>query len=110
MGRDHFRLKQQLNRLEKPAKITDPASLESARDAWLAKAVESSQLRDLRASRVPEPSYDSSLPVVAEREKIIAAIHDHPVVILCGETGSGKTTQLPKMCLEAGRGLSLINI
>lgn len=106
MGRDHFRLKQQLNRLEKPAKITDPASLESARDAWLAKAVESSQLRDLRASRVPEPSYDASLPVVAAREKIIAAIHDHPVVILCGETGSGKTTQLPKMCLEAGRGVA----
>jgi len=106
MGRDHFRLKQQLSRLEKPAKDTDSSKLESAREAWLAKAVSSSELRSQRASCVPNPTYDSSLPVVAAREKIISAIHDHQVVILCGETGSGKTTQLPKMCLEAGRGVS----
>ena len=46
-----------------------------------------------------------SLPVSAHRQPIIDAIRRHPVVIVCGETGSGKTTQLPKLCLAAGRGL-----
>ena len=41
----------------------------------------------------------------SEEEDIIAAIRRHPVVVITGETGSGKTTQIPKMCLEAGRGL-----
>ncbi len=45
--------------------------------------------------------YPADLPITARREEIIAAIRDHQVVILAGETGSGKTTQLPKMCLEA---------
>ena len=45
-----------------------------------------------------------SLPVTAHRDAIVAALRSHPVVIVSGETGSGKTTQLPKLCLEAGRG------
>ena len=44
------------------------------------------------------------LPVVARREDLLAAIRDHQVVVIAGETGSGKTTQIPKMCLELGRG------
>ncbi len=48
--------------------------------------------------------YPENLPIVAEREAIIAAIHEHQVLVIAGDTGSGKTTQLPKMCLEAGRG------
>ncbi|MGN6725635.1 MAG: ATP-dependent RNA helicase HrpA, partial [Tepidisphaeraceae bacterium] len=44
------------------------------------------------------------LPVVARREDLAAAIREHPVIVVCGETGSGKTTQLPKICLELGRG------
>src|SRR5687768_18526376 len=46
--------------------------------------------------------FDPALPVSARREEIRAAIAAHPVVIVCGETGSGKTTQLPKMLLEMG--------
>jgi ATP-dependent helicase HrpA len=49
-------------------------------------------------------NYPEELPVSAARQKIIAAIRDHQVVIIAGDTGSGKSTQLPKMCLEAGRG------
>ena len=49
-------------------------------------------------------SYPAELPVSARREDIAAAIRDHQVVIVAGETGSGKTTQLPKICLELGRG------
>ena len=48
--------------------------------------------------------FPDDLPVSARRAEIVAAIRDHQVVIVAGETGSGKTTQLPKMCLEAGRG------
>ncbi|NYG05743.1 ATP-dependent helicase HrpA [Phycicoccus badiiscoriae] len=53
---------------------------------------------------VPELKYPSDLPVVARKDDIAAAIRDHQVVIVAGETGSGKTTQLPKICLEIGRG------
>ena len=45
--------------------------------------------------------YPADLPVSARREEILAALRAHPVVIVAGETGSGKTTQLPKICLEA---------
>src|SRR5690348_5958843 len=44
--------------------------------------------------------YDAALPISAKRDEIRAAVERHPVVIVCGETGSGKTTQLPKMLLE----------
>ncbi|HET9646991.1 MAG TPA: ATP-dependent RNA helicase HrpA [Microlunatus sp.] len=50
-----------------------------------------------------EISYDEALPIVAWRDEIAETIRDHPVVIVAGETGSGKTTQLPKICLELGR-------
>ncbi|WP_395743431.1 ATP-dependent RNA helicase HrpA [Prosthecobacter sp.] len=50
---------------------------------------------------MPQISYPADLPITARREEIIAAIRQNQVVILAGETGSGKTTQLPKMCLEA---------
>ena len=53
---------------------------------------------------VPELKYPAELPVVARKDDIAAAIRDHQVVIVAGETGSGKTTQLPKICLEVGRG------
>lgn len=61
--------------------------------------------RAQRAGRLPRPEYPLDLPVVARREDIKAAIAAHQVVIVCGETGSGKTTQLPKICLELGRGV-----
>ena len=48
--------------------------------------------------------YPESLPITARREEIVEAIREHQVVIVAGETGSGKSTQLPKLCLEAGRG------
>ncbi|MBA4741544.1 MAG: ATP-dependent helicase, partial [Azoarcus sp.] len=57
-----------------------------------------------RVARAPRPEYPPELPVTLRREEIAAAIREHQVVIVCGETGSGKTTQLPKICLELGRG------
>lgn len=58
----------------------------------------------LRRSTLPIPEYPSELPVVLRRDEIASAIARHQVVIVCGDTGSGKTTQLPKICLEMGRG------
>lgn len=57
------------------------------------------------ANPVPEVSFPEELPISARRLEIGEAIRAHQVVIVCGETGSGKTTQLPKICLSLGRGL-----
>jgi ATP-dependent helicase HrpA len=57
-----------------------------------------------RLAARPTISYDEALPVNARRAEIARAISQHQVVVVCGETGSGKTTQLPKICLELGRG------
>ncbi len=62
------------------------------------------RVRRRRAS-VPEVSYPPQLPVSARRDDLLAAIRDHQVIVVAGETGSGKTTQLPKLCLELGRGV-----
>ena len=58
-----------------------------------------------RAAR-PALTYDEALPVNVRRQEIGEAIERNQVVVICGETGSGKTTQLPKICLEIGRGLN----
>jgi ATP-dependent helicase HrpA len=57
-----------------------------------------------RQASLPKPEFQADLPVNERREEIAALIKKHQVVIVCGETGSGKTTQLPKICLELGRG------
>jgi ATP-dependent helicase HrpA len=57
------------------------------------------------AAPIPPIRYPETLPVSARRDEIAQALRDHQVVIVCGETGSGKTTQLPKIALELGRGL-----
>ncbi|MCX7165599.1 MAG: ATP-dependent RNA helicase HrpA [Rhodocyclales bacterium] len=61
---------------------------------------------EARRAGLPALSYDEALPVNVRRAEIGAAILKHQVVVICGETGSGKTTQLPKICLEIGRGLN----
>src|SRR5690606_15168132 len=58
------------------------------------------------AAALPQVQVDPALPIAAEADRIVALIRDHPVVVVAGETGSGKTTQLPKLCLAAGRGVA----
>ena len=60
--------------------------------------------REQRLAARPAIAYDDALPINARRIEIAKAINDHQVIVVCGETGSGKTTQLPKICLELGRG------
>jgi len=62
------------------------------------------RLRARRAS-VPRTSYPPDLPISQRREDIARAIDQNQIVVVCGETGSGKTTQLPKICLDLGRGV-----
>ncbi len=62
-------------------------------------------LREARRLNRPHISYPPALPIVARKDEIVAAIRANQVVVLAGETGSGKTTQIPKMCLEAGLGI-----
>ncbi len=75
-------------------------------DAILQDARNSAARRAERAARLPQPTFPPELPVSARHQEIAQAISSHQVVVLCGETGSGKTTQLPKICLSLGRGVS----
>ncbi|HEX8777407.1 MAG TPA: ATP-dependent RNA helicase HrpA, partial [Rhodanobacter sp.] len=73
--------------------------------AALAADIEASAAkRRARAAAKPAIRLDESLPITARADEIVKLIREHPVVVIAGETGSGKTTQLPKLCLAAGRG------
>ncbi|MFC6065167.1 ATP-dependent RNA helicase HrpA, partial [Streptomyces ochraceiscleroticus] len=102
MLRDQQRLGR---RLDGARRIRKP----EARAAVLAEIAESigeAQLRvEQRRAAVPEITYPEQLPVSQKKDDIREAIRDHQVVIVAGETGSGKTTQIPKICLELGRGV-----
>ncbi|MDO8211263.1 ATP-dependent RNA helicase HrpA [Conexibacter sp. CPCC 206217] len=72
----------------------------------IAQEIEQSEARVARRrATVPRVSYPPQLPVSARKDELLAAIRDNQVVVVAGETGSGKTTQLPKICLELGRGV-----
>jgi ATP-dependent helicase HrpA len=66
---------------------------------------QSSELYQKRKSGLPRPELNNQLPVIEFKDKIIETIENNQVVVLAGETGSGKTTQLPQICLEMGRGI-----
>jgi ATP-dependent helicase HrpA len=74
-------------------------------DRLLAQARASVELRETRRLQVPRVSHPPELPITSRRDDIVAAIRAHQVVVIAGETGSGKTTQIPKMCLAAGLGI-----
>ena len=102
MRRDQERLSRRvagLRRRQRENKPIDRGLNEVEREVDQAK-----QLLAQRESLRVTLDYPAELPVVERREDILAAIRDHQVVVVAGETGSGKTTQLPKMCLELGRG------
>ncbi|KLI99647.1 hypothetical protein WQ56_12045 [Luteimonas sp. FCS-9] len=77
---------------------------DAAREAFAARLQASVAQREARARRLPRATVDPALPIAGKAEEIVALIRAHQVVVVAGETGSGKTTQLPKLCLAAGRG------
>ncbi|GAA4870155.1 ATP-dependent RNA helicase HrpA [Luteimonas vadosa] len=60
--------------------------------------------REARAASLPQADVDPTLPIASQAARIVALLQSHQVLVVAGETGSGKTTQLPKLCLAAGRG------
>ncbi|WP_028694725.1 ATP-dependent RNA helicase HrpA [Pseudomonas cremoricolorata] len=94
---DRHRLRRQLHDLRKRP---DEARLAQ----WVEKVQASCAQVEARERSVPRIHYDDSLPIAAKRDDIKKALAEHQVLVIAGETGSGKTTQLPKICLELGRG------
>ncbi|MFE0804035.1 ATP-dependent RNA helicase HrpA [Streptomyces sp. NPDC058812] len=100
--RDAHRLGRRLEGARKIRKPEARATVLAEIEAEVAKA----ELRiGERRARVPAVSYPEQLPVSQKKDVIAEAIRDHQVVIVAGETGSGKTTQIPKICVELGRGV-----
>jgi ATP-dependent helicase HrpA len=95
---DRHRLRRQLHELQKKP---DEAKLAQ----WLERFQASCAKVLARQRSVPPMRYDDALPIAAKRDEIKAALEKSQVVVIAGETGSGKTTQLPKICLELGRGV-----
>jgi ATP-dependent helicase HrpA len=104
MRRDQHGLRRQVQRLRQQG--GKPGELEGALAKLAEQVAASCKRRTARKQNLPRIGYPDDLPVAGKKDDIIAAIQANQVVIVCGETGSGKTTQLPKLCLEAGRGLA----
>ncbi|MEX0744082.1 MAG: ATP-dependent RNA helicase HrpA [Phycisphaeraceae bacterium] len=103
MGRDRHRLRGLLGRTQRAARQGKPCDRNLAR---LQRELDASiGQRQRRVADMPARRYDDELPIAAKRDVIRDAIGKHQVVIVCGATGSGKSTQLPKICLDAGRGV-----
>ncbi len=100
---DRHRLRRQLHDLRKSAGT--PGWAESKLTQWLERFQASVAKVEARRRSVPVMGYDDALPIAAKRDEIKAALEKHQVLVIAGETGSGKTTQLPKICLEIGRGV-----
>src|SRR5262245_13541400 len=104
LRRDQHRLRRERDRLR--AQRLRGNDVEAAEKTLADRIAASAAARAARAASVPAIRYPDDLPIAQHRDEIRRAIEQHPVVIVCGETGSGKTTQLPKICLEAGRGVA----
>lgn len=101
---DQFPLQRKLQSLQRRLAANKPSD---KLQAELARAMEKSQqLLAQRRQALPVVTYPEDLPIADKRELIAKTITDNQVVIIAGETGSGKTTQLPKICLDLGRGVS----
>ncbi len=106
MVADRFHLRRRVDLLERHARRggerrTDPAG----EHAEVRALIEQSLARvERRRAQIPSLVFPVELPVVQRKDEIARAIREHQVVVLCGETGSGKTTQLPKICLDIGLG------
>ncbi|MEV5165658.1 ATP-dependent RNA helicase HrpA [Streptomyces werraensis] len=92
-------------RLEGARKIRKPEARAAVLGEIEAEVAAAEERMAARRARVPEIRYPEQLPVSQKKDAIAEAIRDHQVVIVAGETGSGKTTQIPKICMELGRGV-----
>jgi len=104
MLRDQFRFRRRLKRLQHPKNKNEHVKQQLTKlEADIQASV---LLRSNCQASLPVPTFPDNLPVSDRRDEIREAIKENQVVIIAGETGSGKTTQLPKICMELGRGVS----
>ncbi len=106
---DRFVLRRKLREAGDSQKLKDEKSAIKAQrllNEITQKIRVSQQKFSARLASLPKPEYPPELPVSGKKDEIAEAITKNQVVIICGETGSGKTTQIPKICLELGRGVS----
>ncbi|WP_226644986.1 ATP-dependent RNA helicase HrpA [Microbulbifer variabilis] len=103
MGRDRYHLHRTIKNVRRRQKEGKPVDRMLTQLEQQLQASES--LAEERRRKLPEVQWPEALPVVARREEIAELIEKHQVVVIAGETGSGKTTQLPKICLSLGRGI-----
>ena len=94
---DRFHFRKRLKALAKTKNINKQKEFEQ-------QINHSMRLAEARHNAKPVPTFPANLPINARQDEISKAIEENQVIILCGETGSGKTTQLPKLCLKIGRG------
>lgn len=102
LRKDQFIFKKRLHGIKK---INDETKQASIAQKIAEDISRSQQLREQRLTALPKVTYPEQLPVSQKKDDIKQAIANNQVVIIAGETGSGKTTQIPKMCLELGRGV-----
>lgn len=100
MQADRFRLRRQWQQIHSR---NMPSS--QALAAWHERATASAERLRRRAENLPALHFDPELPITAHRNEIVELIRTRQTIVVCGETGSGKSTQLPKLCLEAGLGI-----
>ena len=99
---DFHQLRREISRLNRINGITDD---HPDVKSLVLKIRSSKEEKERRLLRKPRYNWKNELPITARKEEIIKTIRDNQVVVLAGETGSGKTTQIPKFCMAAGRGV-----
>ena len=102
---DRRRLRGALGRLSRRASGDGDGDTAKQLGVLAEKIARSARRAAARRKTLPQISYDPELPITAEKGHIAELLRRHQTVIVCGETGSGKSTQLPKICLEIGRGI-----
>ncbi len=108
MLRDKFRLKKELRDIKKTGRKANELNHNSIKRISKLNFKINRSLEEKKQRKAMRPSanaFNPSLPITAKKDEIISAIKKNKVVIISGETGSGKTTQIPKFCLEAGLGI-----
>jgi len=102
MLRDRQRFARRLHGVKK---VKNPDAQQAILQEMAQEIAQAATIVERRAAARPEISYPDNLPVSQKKQDILEAIRDNQVTIVAGETGSGKTTQLPKICMELGRGV-----
>lgn len=102
LKQDLHRIKARLRSVQKIASVDKQKKVLEKIESDIRASIE---LRQKKLNSIPDIEYPPQLPVSQKHREIKQAIADNQVVIIAGETGSGKTTQIPKMCLELGRGI-----